>query len=78
MSDPSAAVSKAVGVAREETGDPAPGVRASRAEVARYFLTLGTIAFGGPAAHIAMMEDQVVRRRRWVSHEEFPGSTIAL
>ena len=40
-------------------------------ELARLFLKLGTIAFGGPAAHVAMMEDEVVRRRRWLSHEEF-------
>ncbi|MEW6160346.1 MAG: chromate efflux transporter [Verrucomicrobiota bacterium] len=40
-------------------------------EVAALFLKLGTIAFGGPAAHIAMMEEEVVRRRRWLSHEEF-------
>ena len=35
------------------------------------FLKLGTVAFGGPAAHIALMEDEVVRRRRWLSHEDF-------
>lgn len=35
------------------------------------FLRLGTTAFGGPAAHIAMMEDEVVRRRRWLLHEKF-------
>ena len=39
--------------------------------MARLFLKLGTVAFGGPAAHIAMMEDEVVRRRGWLSHEEF-------
>ena len=40
-------------------------------ELARLFLRLGIIAFGGPAAHIAMMEDEVVRRRQWLSHEDF-------
>jgi len=43
----------------------------SLGELARLFLLLGTTAFGGPAAHIAMMEDEVVRRRNWLSREQF-------
>lgn len=35
------------------------------------FLKLGTISFGGPAAHIALMEYEVVRRRRWIAREDF-------
>ena len=45
--------------------------KASLQELAVLFLKVGTIAFGGPAAHIAMMEDEVVRRRRWMTHDEF-------
>jgi chromate transporter len=40
-------------------------------EIAVSFLRLGTTAFGGPAAHIAMMEEEFVRRRGWLSREEF-------
>jgi chromate transporter len=40
-------------------------------EVALLFLRFGLTAFGGPAAHIAIMEEEVVRRRRWVSPERF-------
>lgn len=43
----------------------------SLTEIARLFLKLGTIGFGGPAAHIALMESEVVRKRGWLSHEEF-------
>ena len=41
------------------------------AELAALFLRLGTTAFGGPAAHIAMMRDEVVRRRAWLTDAEF-------
>ena len=39
--------------------------------LALFFLRLGTTAFGGPTAHIAMMEDEVVRRRQWVPRGKF-------
>ena len=40
-------------------------------ELATLFLRLGVTAFGGPAAHIALMEDEVVRRRKWLTEAEF-------
>jgi chromate transporter len=40
-------------------------------ELAGLFLKLGTIGFGGPAAHVALMEHEVVRRRGWLTREEF-------
>src|ERR1700691_3861473 len=50
----------------------APGSRGARLrELAALFFRLGTTAFGGPAAHIAIMEEEVVRRRRWLTHTEF-------
>ncbi len=45
--------------------------KVSLSRLAFFFLRLGTTAFGGPAAHIAMMEDEVVWRRRWVLREKF-------
>ncbi|NER39752.1 MAG: chromate efflux transporter [Oscillatoria sp. SIO1A7] len=41
------------------------------AEVGKLFFKLGAIGFGGPAAHIAMMEDETVNRRQWLTREEF-------
>jgi chromate transporter len=40
-------------------------------DLAILFLRLGTTAFGGPAAHIAILEDEIVRRRRWLTHDKF-------
>jgi len=41
------------------------------AEIIALFLKLGFTAFGGPAAHIAIMHDEVVVRRKWLTDEEF-------
>jgi chromate transporter len=40
-------------------------------EIAGLFLKLGTIGFGGPAAHIAMMQDEVVAKKKWISEQHF-------
>lgn len=40
-------------------------------EVAKVFFKLGCIGFGGPAVHIAMMEKEVVQKRKWMTHEHF-------
>lgn len=39
-------------------------------EVARYFLRLGVISFGGPAAHIAIMRRELIQQRRWASDQD--------
>lgn len=45
--------------------------RGSLLELSLLFLTLGSTAIGGPAVHIAMMEEQVVTRRGWLTRAEF-------
>jgi chromate transporter len=55
---------KPVTIARDVSG-------AELKQIALSFLRLGTTAFGGPAAHIAMMEEEFVRRRGWVPHADF-------
>ena len=55
----------------ETTGDFDAAERGTLGEIARLFLKLGIIAFGGPAAHIAMMEDEVVTRRGWLTRQHF-------
>jgi chromate transporter len=54
-----------------QTGTPGAAKRGSLKELAVFFLRLGVTAFGGPAAHIAIMEDELVRRRKWLSREKF-------
>lgn len=45
--------------------------KSSLKEIAILFLRLGATAFGGPAAHIAMMEEEFVKKRKWLTHEHF-------
>jgi chromate transporter len=54
-----------------QTEIPDAAKRGSLKELALFFLRLGITAFGGPAAHIAIMEDELVRRRKWLSREKF-------
>ncbi len=56
------------------TRSETPTAKTSLGELARLggiFLRLGVISFGGPAGHIAIMEDELVRRRGWVTREKF-------
>lgn len=46
-------------------------IKTKISEIALLFLKLGTIAFGGPAAHIAMMEDEVVQKKKWLTSDKF-------
>ncbi|MCC6449667.1 MAG: chromate efflux transporter [Candidatus Aureabacteria bacterium] len=48
-----------------------PTVRTRLAELAALFFRLGATAFGGPAAHLAMIHDETVRRRQWLDDQRF-------
>jgi chromate transporter len=50
---------------------PSGSGRGALAELALLFLRLGATTFGGPAVHLAMMQDEVVRRRGWLTRDEF-------
>lgn len=49
----------------------APNKRSGLGEIAKLFLKLGIIGFGGPAAHIALMREEVVTKRQWMSSQHF-------
>lgn len=52
--------------------DRAPGTHEKKlSQLARLFFKLGIIGFGGPAVHIALMEEEVVRKRKWMTHQHF-------
>jgi chromate transporter len=50
---------------------PPPTPEGGLGGLARLFLLLGAVGFGGPAAHVAMMREEVVHRRRWLSDARF-------
>lgn len=53
---------------------PSPSIQTDQEklrELALVFLRLGATAFGGPAAHIALIEQEIVTRRKWIDHQEF-------
>lgn len=54
-----------------DPGAPPSRARTSLGELALLFLRLGATSFGGPAAHVAMMEHEVVRRRGWLDPRRF-------
>jgi chromate transporter len=51
--------------------EPSADARTPLRQIAATFLHLGLVSFGGPAAHVALMEAELVRRRRWLTREAF-------
>ena len=55
----------------DQESQPVPSLARRLAEVAWAFLPLGWIAFGGPQAHIALLQERFVVRRRWLDEQQF-------
>ncbi|GAB4461540.1 MAG: chromate efflux transporter [Armatimonadaceae bacterium] len=79
MSDPSPSASVAAPLNEESAPAPIPGAEPAPEPIPKntdrelflLFTRLGFTAFGGPAAHIAMLKDEVVDRRKWLTEAEF-------
>jgi len=57
--------------AAAEPDSPHSSLPARLRELASLFLKLGAVSFGGPAAHIALIEGEIVRKRQWVTRQQF-------
>jgi chromate transporter len=55
----------------EQLPDPTGSISGRLWELAALFLKLGAISFGGPAAHIALIEEEIVRKRHWMTRPQF-------
>ena len=62
---------KAIAPGAPASADPLPIAPVSFAAALRYWFKLGFISFGGPAGQIALMHDELVVRRRWLSERRF-------
>ncbi len=61
-----------------EDAAPGPQARTSLGQLAALFAKLGFTSFGGPAAHVALMQQEVVDRRKWVDGEHFMDMVSAV
>jgi chromate transporter len=55
-----------------------PPVKIPPLEILRTFLTLGVLGFGGPRAHLGLMERELVTRRQWIKRESFLDMLAAI